>query len=205
MTRAISRVLVTAIFAGWLAIGCNEGMAVRQDRQASDRKESAGSANIEEPLSGGAGSTADPLVGTWTFRGQVPAYVTAKLTLGPEKVFTFTENVAPATTPIGYEPDGCIVTHSILGTYVQHVIDGVSALSWTFSSGVANVITGCRDPRHNDEGTRITAEDVDGYIGQGLVPPKTVTYSVTSTTLILNPAIVGTNLSSRTVFNKVSD
>ena len=168
---------------------------------------SAGDSGASLSDAGEPAASRDPLVGTWTFSGQVPAHVMIAVTFSADKTFTFVENVAPATTPAGSRPSsgGCAVTLTISGTYVEAVLDGTSSLTWTMTSATANVITGCSDPASNHEGTPLADEGIDDYIGQGMVPPRTVKYSVDPTTLILNPTVPGNNLSSRTTFQKKSN
>jgi hypothetical protein len=127
----------------------------------------------------------DPLVGTWTYSGNVPAIVTINLAFKSDKTFTFVEEVAPPTTPAGSVPNGCVVTQTFSAAYAETVSAGMSTLTWTFTGGMANVVAGCNDASNNSPGTPMTADAVASYTDQGLIPPTTVSYTVTSTTLVL--------------------
>jgi hypothetical protein len=74
---------------------------------------------------GGAESPA-PLMGSWTYSGQVPAFVTVDLTFNPDQTFTFVEKVAPPTTPAGSTGNGCVTTHTFSAAYAETVAGGVT-------------------------------------------------------------------------------
>jgi hypothetical protein len=131
------------------------------------------------------GDDPGPLVGTWTYSGHVPAIVSITLTLRSDATFTFVEDVAPPTTPAGYKPDGCVTTHTYLGTYAGTVSGGASTLTWTFTGGTANAVSRCATASSNSAGTPMTADAIAGYRAQGLIPPSTEAYTVTPTTLVL--------------------
>src|SRR5580765_2185714 len=84
-------------------------------------------------LSACDGSSQDPLVGTWTFSGQVPAIVNIALSVNSDKTFTFVEQVAPATTPAGTMGAACITTDTFAATYAEMISGGTNTLTWTFT------------------------------------------------------------------------
>jgi hypothetical protein len=123
--------------------------------------------------------------------------------------FTFVVYINSCTTPTP-RPDagidhGCKVIDTISGTYLESTSGGVNSLTWTMSSGTSNAIVGCQDPAHNSGGTAITDGGIDADIHEGFLPPRTVTYSVTQATLVLNPAAnkIG-SLSGHTEFTRSS-
>ncbi|HEV3193228.1 MAG TPA: hypothetical protein VGY54_22120 [Polyangiaceae bacterium] len=136
-----------------------------------------------------AGAVADPLVGTWTYSGNVPARVVITLTFNSDKTFAFVEQVAPAATPVPVDggPEGCVTTHTFLGTYAETVSGGANTLTWTFAGGTANAVSGCNPASYDTAGTPMTADSITAYRAQGLIPPTPETYTVTSTTLVLTP------------------
>ncbi len=129
----------------------------------------------------------DPLVGTWTFSGHVPAIVTITFALKADWTFTLAETVAPPTWPAGYVPTSCVTTHSLFGTYAKSAPGGVNTLTLTISGGLANTVSGCEDATSDATGTPMTPEDVTGYTAQGLLLPAVETYTVNATTLVLTP------------------
>ena len=145
----------------------------------------------------------DPLVATWIFSGRVPALVAITLTFNSDKTLTFVEEVAPPTTPAGFVPDGCVTTDSFSATYAETVSGGVNTLTWTFKDGTANAVSGCNTASNASAGTPMTAAAIEDYRAQGLIPPTTETYAVTSTTLVLTPTVSsGAGLSTSTTFTK---
>jgi hypothetical protein len=50
----------------------------------------------------------------------------------------------------------------------------------------------------------MTGDAIASYIEQGLVPPQSLTYTVSATTLVLNPSSDQVGLSGRTVFTASS-
>jgi hypothetical protein len=148
----------------------------------------------------------DPLVGTWTVRARVPASVVVTLTVNPDNTFDFVEQVAPPSTPVGSVPDGCITTHRFSATYVDTAMAGANTLRWTFAGGTANEVTGCNTASDDDPGTPMTDDAVTSYIAQGQVPPRAVAYTVTSTTLTLNPTVRdAVGLSNSTTLEKTPE
>jgi hypothetical protein len=149
--------------------------------------------------------TTDPLVGTWTFGGNVPDQVNIFLTLKSDKTFTFVETVAPWEYPAGYVPNGCVTTDTHLGTYAESVSGGTNTLTWTFAGGTANAISGCNDASMDSAGTPMTPDAIASYRNQGLIPPTTTTYTATSTTLVLTSPDnrVGIGRNPGTTFTKV--
>ena len=154
---------------------------------------------------GNGAEATDPLVGTWTYSGRVPAFVAITLTMRADNSFTFVEEVAPYSLPAGYVPNGCVTTETYLGTYAATLAGAKSSVSWTFATGTANSVSGCNDPSGDSAGTAMTEEAIASYREQGLIPPSTVTYSVTSTALVLNPGVSSNKavgLSASTTFAK---
>jgi hypothetical protein len=135
---------------------------------------------------GGCGTAApEALVGVWTFKGSVPAIVDVTFTLNDNRTFTFAENVAPPTTPAGYAPDGCITADSYSGTYSE----GASTLTLTFAGGTVNAVSGCNDASTNSPGRPATDADITAFTDQGLILPRTESFSLTLTTLTLTPGL----------------
>ena len=152
------------------------------------------------------GDGGDPLAGTWTYSGHVPAIVNIRLTFNPDQTLTFVEDVAPPTTPAGYVSDGCVTTHTFFATYAETSSGDTNTLTWTFTGGTANAVSGCGTASSDSPGTPMTAEGIAAYTAEGLVPPTTETFTVTPTTLVLTPpagATQGTGLSSSTTFTKL--
>jgi hypothetical protein len=150
--------------------------------------------------------TTDPLVGTWTYSGNVPAQVNITLTFKADKTFTFVETVAPWGYPAGYVPNGCVTTDTYPGTYAESVPGGTNTLTWTFAGGTANAVSGCNDASMDSTGTPMTPDAITSYRNQGLIPPTTTTYSATSTTLVLTSpgnGTVGIGRNPGTTFTKV--
>jgi hypothetical protein len=141
-----------------------------------------------------------PLVGTWTFAGSVPAIVKTTLTFHSDKTFVFMEDVAPPTTPAGSVSDGCIVTDTLSATYAEGVTGDVNTLTWKFTHGTANAVSGCNAASNDSPGTPMTSDAISDYIDEGLVPPMAVTYLLTSTTLALTPGL-GPNTTTFTKAN----
>ncbi len=128
----------------------------------------------------------DPLVGAWTYSSRPPDPVAINLALNADKTFTFVEEVAPFGYPAGVVPvPGCATTHTFLGTYAEAVSGGAPMLLWTYTGGTVNAILRCDDPSHDSVGTPVTAEDIAVRIADNGIPPMTVGYTVTSTTLVL--------------------
>jgi hypothetical protein len=155
----------------------------------------AGSNDASLPVGG-----RDPLVGTWIFTGNVPARVTSALSINPDGTFTCVEQVAPATLPAGAGQIPCVTTLAFSAKYIETVIDGMDTLMWTFVSGTANAVTGCRS--NNSSGTPMTAEGVVSLIAQGIILPTRVAYSASSETLVFNPMATGGGF-NRTEFIKI--
>ena len=131
-------------------------------------------------------NTQSALVGTWTYRGNVPSFVNITLTFKGDKTFTFVEQIAPFSTPAGVMPAaGCVTTDTFSATYAEAVSGEVNTLDWAFTSGTANAVSGCTDASLDSAGTPETADDLSDRIAQGDAPPMALTYSVTSTTLLL--------------------
>jgi hypothetical protein len=140
---------------------------------------------------GGSGHL-DPLVGSWTFSGSVPARVTVTLTFRPDGSFTMVETVAPSSYPAGYQPSSCVTTDTYLGTYSDGTVSGTSTLDLTFTGGTSNAVVGCDA---GSAGTPMTASDIASYRDEGLVPATISTYAMTSTNLVLTPVSSDTPLS----------
>jgi hypothetical protein len=144
-----------------------------------------------------------PLVGTWTYSGQVPAIVTVALTFKSDGTLVLIEDVAPPTRPAGVVADGCITTDTYFGKFKDTESGHANTLTWTFTDGTANAVSGCNTPSYNSAGTPMTVEALEAYRDQGLVPPETTNFTVTSTELILNPTVTNAvGLSARTTFTK---
>jgi hypothetical protein len=146
----------------------------------------------------------DPLVGTWTSSRPALSVVDATVTFASDKTFTFVETVAPFSYPAGYVPNGCVTTDTYFGTYAESVSGGASTLTWAFAGGTANAVSGCNNASNDSTGTPMTADAIASYRDQGLIPPTTTTYAVTSTTLVLtSPAnAYGVGRSPGTTFTK---
>jgi hypothetical protein len=153
---------------------------------------------------GAHGVTQDPLLGTWMYSGHVPAIVDVALTFSADKTLELVEQVAPASEPAGAMADGCVTTDTLNGTYVEGVSAAdIDTLSWTFSSGTANVQTGCKVVAYNSAGTPMTADAVSSYIEQGTLPPMSLTYTADATTLVLtSKAGTGVGSSAGTTFTR---
>ena len=182
-----------------------------------------GGSNASTTGGGGAGGTPaatggttgndgrDPLLGTWTYSGHVPASVNITLTFNSDKTFIFAEDVAPANIPAGVVPTGCVTTDTYLGTYAETVSGGTNTITWTFTGGTANAVSRCDAAfvSYESAGTPMTPDAITSYRDEGLIPPPTDNYVVTSTTLVLtNPAYSGTigiGHSPGTTFTKVID
>jgi len=120
--------------------------------------------------------------------------VNITLTLNADKTFTCIEDVAPISVPAGYVPTGCVTTDTYLGTYSVTVSGSTNTLNWNFASGTANAISGCDAEfiAYESAGTPMTADAIISYRNQGLIPPPTDDYTVTSTTFVItNPAYSG--------------
>jgi len=128
------------------------------------------------------GDGPDPLLGTWTYSGSVPSRVDVTLTFESDGSFTGAEDVTPA----GIESEPCVTTELYEGTYVENASSGANTLTFGFARGTRNQVSGCSDPSDDSPGTPMTPEDIVSYRDQGLIPPETVTYAVTSTTLLLS-------------------
>jgi hypothetical protein len=154
---------------------------------------------------GAQGVTQDPLLGTWTYSGHVPAIVEVALTFSADKTLKLVEQIAPASEPAGAMADGCVTTDTLTGTYVEGMSAAdIKTLSWTFSSGTANIHqTGCKVVAYNTAGTPMTADAVSSYIEQGTLPPMSLTYTANASTLVLSSkAGTGVGSSGGTTFTK---
>ena len=183
VARRWGHCLLVATCLAWLA-GCGTDIAPNSAGAVGGNSDSVGDLAVGD-VPGDAMPAPDPLVGTWTFSGHVPAIVTITLTFKADRSFTFSETVAPLITPVGYVPNGCITTHSLYGTYAAAASSGVNTLTWTFIGGTANAISGCNNPASDFSGTPMTPADITGYTAQGLIPPTTETFVATATTLVL--------------------
>ncbi|HEY7374292.1 MAG TPA: hypothetical protein VIF57_19170 [Polyangia bacterium] len=150
---------------------------------------------------GGGNEGQASLVGGWTYSGRVPNMVTVALIFGPDQTFTFVEQVAPVTSPAGSGPSTCVTSHNFSAAYVQ----AANTLTWTFTQGTRNVVSGCGDASSDSAGTPMTADDITAYTNQGEFPPTNLTYSVTATTLVLTSSVsgVGVGRSDGTTFTKL--
>jgi hypothetical protein len=154
-------------------------------------------------------TTTDPLVGTWKWSGRAGAFVDLTITFNEDKTLAFSEHVTPASFPAGTiptMPTTCVTTDLYAGTYAETSSQGGHALTWTFTNGTADAVTGCSDASSDSPGSPIPADAIDSLIGQGWIPPYTVSYSVTPTTLILSSsdtAHVGVGRGAGTTFAKV--
>jgi hypothetical protein len=147
----------------------------------------------------------DPLLGTWTYSGSVPDEVTVALTFNPDKTFTFVEQLAPSTEPAGFMPDGCVTTDTFSAKYAEAVSGGTNTLTWTFAGGTTNAVSGCKSKSNDLAGTPMTTADIKAYTVEGLVPPTTLKYTATSTSLILTSSVTdsaGVGQGSGTTFTK---
>ena len=180
--------LVMASLA-WLAACGTDLVPISEDTFAANGDSLADFSIGDVPSD--ATAALDPLVGTWTFSGYVPAIVTITLTLKADKTFTLAETVAPLTTPVGYVANGCVTTHSLFGTYAEVISGSTNTLKWTFAGGTANAISGCDNMANNASGMPMTPADIAAYTAQGLLLPATETYSVTATTLVLTESAGG--------------
>jgi hypothetical protein len=77
-------------------------------------------------------------------------------------------------------------------------------LTWTFTGGTRNVVSGCDDASLDSAGTPMTTDDITAYRDQGVIPPTDMIYSVTSTTLVLRSSVsgIGIGRSGGTTFTK---
>ena len=138
-----------------------------------------------------SGEDSDSLVGRWTFSGQVPAIVTVDLNFKADQTFTYVEQVAPPTLPAGSVPNGCVTSQNFSAAYDENVAGGVRWLTWTFTDGTANVVSGCNDSSHDSAGTPMTMEAIAAYIEQGIIFPTDLMYVVTPTTLVVSSNVSG--------------
>ncbi len=140
------------------------------------------------PIAGNNIPATDQLIGTWTFSGQVPARVDVTLTFNADQTFTWVEQVAPSSQPAGFVSDGCLTTDTMSAAYAETLSVGMPRLIWTFTGGTTNAVSGCGTASNDSPGTAMTSADVDADIAEGLFPPTTDPYSVTSSTLVLSNA-----------------
>lgn len=139
-------------------------------------------------MGGCASNNPAPPIGTWTFSGAVPAFITIALTFGPDGTFSAVEQVAPPTTPAGAQPAaGCATTDRYSGIYDVSDVSAKRTLSWTYGTGTVNAVEGCDDGSLNAAGTAATADGVASFTAQNILPPATETYTETATTLVLTP------------------
>lgn len=197
--RSVSATIAIGIVG--VTVGCGEAISDRLDARARDFSDAEG------PRPDGAAESIDPLVGSWTFSGRVPAVVFITLTFDADKTFGLDEQIAPGTWPAGYDggPAGCVVSIRIAGTYDATASDEMRTLTWTPTSGVSNAVTGCRDSGNDREGAPIDGDSIDGYVAQGVLPPRSVQYTVSRASLTLNPGVAGGDLSSETRFSRKPD
>ncbi len=173
--------LIALCLLGFAGCG-NDALPATEDANASNTDSLGDLAVTDTP--GDVTATVDPLIGTWSYSGHVPAIVTITLTLQADKTFTFSETVAPPTHPAGWVPTTCVTTHSLYGTYALTAPGGTPTVTWTFAGGLANTVTGCEDPASDTPGTPMTPEAIVAYRAQGLFPPVTEAYAVTATSLV---------------------
>ena len=141
--------------------------------------------NPNDPPGSVGTSEADPLVGKWTWSGSAPGPTTLTITFSVAKTFIFDEQVAPASEPAGYMPNGCVTTELLHGTYAE-MVEAADDLTWGFTDGTANQVTECNNPSENSAGTPMTSEGVASYIEQGHLPPTALTFRATASTLLLS-------------------
>jgi hypothetical protein len=138
----------------------------------------------------GGSSRAEALIGTWTFHGETPEIVDLAVTLRADKTFTFVEHVSPISVPAtsiaGPRDASCVTTDTYVGTYAEQ---GANQLTWTFTGGTANVVSGCDDASHDSAGTSMTDDAIASYREQGYIPAASVTYTATPTTLVITPGL----------------
>ena len=138
----------------------------------------------------------DPLIGAWTYTGNVPARVTLVATINADGTFNFVEHVAPFSRPIGVPDNACVTTDTYAGTYAE---SGTNTLTWTITSSTVNAISPCTP---NDiAGTPVDLTAVDAFRAQGLIPAASVSYVVTADSLVLTP---GLGAAASTTFSKVA-
>ena len=105
------------------------------------------------------------------------------LTFNADKTFSIVEQVAPPTEPAGYVPDGCTTTDTYLGTYAETEAETdagtASVLTLTFTSGTANIVSGCNDAASDSPGQPLTTATIAAETAEGLIPGTTETYTVT--------------------------
>lgn len=148
-------------------------------------------------------ANADPLVGTWTWSGKAPGPTTLTITFNADKTLVFNEQVAPWGEPVGVVPNGCVTTELYHGTYAR---TGDHELTWAFTDGTANEVAGCRNPADDSAGAPMTSANVTANIEQGHLPPTTVRFDVTASTLRLtspDTSTAGVARGAGTTFTKV--
>jgi hypothetical protein len=134
-----------------------------------------------DSTTGAAGSTArDPLVGTWTAKG-VGQVVNITFTVASDKTFTIVDVVAPVVAG----PGKCVTRESFFASYAETISGSTSTMTWTFTGGTRNAVSGCPSASDDSAGFPMTADALNADIGIGIFPPTTVTYVVTPTTLEL--------------------
>jgi hypothetical protein len=129
----------------------------------------------------------DRLVGKWVSR-EAPAVNLAliTLTLNADRTLEFIVDFEPWTTPAGsVRAKGCVTLGTFEGTYAESVTNGTNVLAWMFTAGSSDQVAHCDDSSLDRSGTPIT--DVTDIIRLGRLPPTTVNYAVTSTSLTLSP------------------
>jgi hypothetical protein len=80
----------------------------------------------------------------------------------------------------------------------------MNRLTWTFTDGTRNVVSGCNDASHDSPGSPMTADDLTSYEGQGMIFPASLSYTMTATTLVLSSSVTGGGVgrSAGTTFTK---
>jgi hypothetical protein len=129
-----------------------------------------------------------PLVGTWTYSGSVPDFVTLALTFNANGTFAAVEQVAPFSIPAGEErAPGCATTDSYSGSYESSDAGGQGTVTWTYDTGTVNAVLGCDDASLDMPGTAATSDVIASYTAQNTLPPATEAYVETQATLVLTP------------------
>lgn len=178
----------------WLVAACLTGLAGcgTTATPASDDASSDSAADLSlADLPGDATASQDPLVGTWTFSGDVPDIVTITLTLNADKSFAFAETVAPLTLPAGTGPTTCVTTDYLHGSYAETAPGGVNTLTLTIAGGTDNAVSLCAAATMDSAGSPMTPADITAFTAQGLLLATTQTYTVNSNTLVLTDTTTG--------------
>jgi hypothetical protein len=138
----------------------------------------------------------DPLVGTWRWTGPSPGPTALSITFKADNTLALVEQVQPGSLPAGSSPqpppgfdsDSCVPVLFCYGTYADTLSEGVHVLDWAFTDGTKDQVSGCSNPSSNSPGVPLSDDEVTSFIDQGHLPPRTLTYDVSTSELRLTSA-----------------